>query len=75
MERTGNMKVLRNGFERLLLIVGLLLLSFYVAARIYGVVSSRAELSRFCWLLLAPRCAGCGPVRRARDWGGRLCTA
>ena len=41
------MKVFGSGFERLLLIVGLLLLSFYVAARIHGVVSSRAELSRF----------------------------
>jgi sortase A len=47
MERISNMKVFRSGFERLLLIVGLLLLSFYVAARIHGVVSSRAELSRF----------------------------
>jgi sortase A len=47
MERIGNMKAFRSGFERLLLIVGLLLLSFYVAARIHGVVSSRAELSRF----------------------------
>jgi sortase A len=47
MERIGNMKVFRSGFERLLLIMGLLLLSFYVAARIHGVVSSRAEMSRF----------------------------
>jgi sortase A len=47
MERIGNMKVFRSGFEKLLLIAGLLLLSFYVAARFHGVVSSRAELSRF----------------------------
>jgi hypothetical protein len=46
MVRNNNMKVFRS-FERLLLIVGLLLLSFYVTARIHGVVSSRAELSRF----------------------------
>jgi sortase A len=47
MERISKMKVFRSRFERLLLIVGLLLLSFYVAARIHGVFSSRAELSRF----------------------------
>jgi sortase A len=47
MERISTMKVLRSGFERLLLIVGLLLLSFYFAAHIHGVLSSRAELSRF----------------------------
>lgn len=33
--------------ERILLVLGLLLLSFYAAARIYGSLSSRAELSRF----------------------------
>jgi sortase A len=47
MERIRNMKVFRSGLERLLLIVGLLLLSFCVAARIHSVVSSRAELNRF----------------------------
>jgi sortase A len=47
MERTSNMKVFRSGFERFLLIVGLLLVSFYGAAHIHGVISSRAELNRF----------------------------
>jgi sortase A len=47
MERLSNMKVFSSGFERLLLIVGLLLLSFYVGARIHGVVSSRGQLNRF----------------------------
>ena len=47
MERIANMKVFRSGLERLLLVVGLFLLSLYVAARIYGVFSSSAELTRF----------------------------
>jgi sortase A len=47
MEWISNMKVFRSSLEKLLFIVGLLLLSFYVAARIHGFVSSRAELSRF----------------------------
>lgn len=37
----------RNSIEKVLLVLGLLLLCFYIAARIHGVVSSRAELSRF----------------------------
>jgi sortase A len=41
------MKVLGGGLERLLLIVGLLLLSLYMAARIRGVLSYHSELSRF----------------------------
>ena len=41
------MKAFRNGFEKFLLIAGLLLVSFYVAAHIHGVISSRAELNRF----------------------------
>lgn len=40
------MKALRV-VQRLLLVFGLLLLSFYLAARIHGVISSRAELNRF----------------------------
>ena len=47
MEQISDMKVFRSGLERLLLILGLLLLSFYLAARIYSVASSRAEMSRF----------------------------
>jgi sortase A len=47
MERLSNMKVISSGLERLLLILGLLLLSFYAAARIPSLLSSRAELSRF----------------------------
>lgn len=61
MERGSTMN-LRNGFEKLLLVLqfsflsffeklllvlGLLFLSCYVAARIDGVISSRAELKRF----------------------------
>lgn len=41
------MKVLGGGLERRLLIVGLVLLSLYVAARIHGVPSYHSELSRF----------------------------
>jgi sortase A len=41
------MKVLGGGLERLLLIVGLLLLSLYMAAPIHGVLSYHSELSRF----------------------------
>lgn len=46
MERSSNIKG-ASGFERMLLIAGLLLVSFYVAARIHGVVFSHAELNRF----------------------------
>jgi sortase A len=46
MEHSGTMNA-RNRFEKLLLVLGLLLVSFYVAARIHGVLSSRAELNRF----------------------------
>lgn len=41
------MKVLGGGLERLLLIVGLVLLSLYAAARIHGAPSHHSELSRF----------------------------
>jgi len=41
------MKVLGGGLERLLLIVGLLLLSLCMAARTHGVLSYHSELSRF----------------------------
>lgn len=37
----------RSRLEQVLLIVGVLLLSFYVAARIDGVLSSRSELQQF----------------------------
>jgi sortase A len=36
-----------TGFERLLLVVGFLLVAIYVVARIFSVVSSRAELRQF----------------------------
>jgi sortase A len=35
------------GLERVLLVLGVLFLSFYVAARIHGLVSSRSDLNRF----------------------------
>jgi hypothetical protein len=47
MERLSDMKVFNSVLERLLFIVGVLLVSFYVSARIQGVVSSSAQLSRF----------------------------
>jgi sortase A len=47
MVRTNSMKVLGISVERLLLMAGLLLLSFYLAARIHIVLSSPAELNRF----------------------------
>lgn len=47
MERLSDRKVSSSVLERLLFIVGVFLVSFYVTARIQGVVSSRAELSRF----------------------------
>ena len=43
MERSNVVKTL-TGIERLLLVVGFLLVSVYVAARIHGALSSRAEL-------------------------------
>ena len=43
MERSNVIKTL-TGIERLLLVVGFLLVSVYVAARIHGALSSRAEL-------------------------------
>lgn len=46
MERSSDIKG-ASGFERMLLIAGLLLVSFYVAARIHSLVSSHAELNRF----------------------------
>lgn len=46
MERSSNIKG-ASGFERMLLVAGLLLVSFYVAARFHGVVYSHAELNRF----------------------------
>jgi sortase A len=36
-----------SGLEKVLLVLGVLLLSFYVAARIHGLVSSRSDLKRF----------------------------
>jgi hypothetical protein len=46
MEPSTNMNV-RSGFERLLLVLGLLLLSVYFVVRIHGLLSSRAQLNRF----------------------------
>ena len=46
MERTSVVKTL-TGIERLLLVVGFLLVSVYVAARIHSALSSRAELLQF----------------------------
>lgn len=43
----GSTMSARNRFEKLLLILGLVLLSFYAAARIHGALSSHAELRRF----------------------------
>jgi len=46
MERNSRLRALA-GFERLLLLFGLLLLFTYIAARFYGAFYSRAELQRF----------------------------
>ena len=46
MERSGVAKTL-TGFERLLLVIGFLLVAVYVTARIYSAVSSRLELREF----------------------------
>ena len=46
MERSGVAKTL-TGFERLLLVIGFLLVAVYVAARIYNTVSSRTGLREF----------------------------
>jgi len=46
MQRGSVVKTL-TGFERLLLVVGFLLVSVYVTGRIYSAVSSRAELREF----------------------------
>jgi len=46
MERRKTSKAL-SGLERVMLVLGVLLLSFYVAARIHGLVFSRSDLNRF----------------------------
>lgn len=46
MEHSRSIKVL-SGFERVLLVAGLLFVLFYVAARIHRAVFSHAELNRF----------------------------
>jgi len=46
MEASKTSKAL-SALERVLLVLGVLLLSFYVAARIHGLVSSRSDLNRF----------------------------
>ena len=47
MAPLSNIRVLCSGVERLLLIVGLFLLSVYAVVRFHGVLSSRSELNRF----------------------------
>jgi sortase A len=63
LERSNNIKVL--GLDRLLVIVGLLLLSLYVAAPIHGVLSYHSELSGF-WQAqkTAPKDGACGTSRK-----------
>jgi sortase A len=46
MEGSKTSKAL-SGLERILLVLGVLLLSFYAAARIHGLVASRSDLKRF----------------------------
>lgn len=63
MERSSVVKTL-TGIERLLLVVGFLLVSVYVAARIHSALSSRAELR----LLWRTQSAATEPDKREPDF-------